>query len=427
MEFGSLSALLELQSASGSKAKMSVINKYRNNVDFVKMLKYSLDPVRTYKVSEKTIRDRRVKVTDNTKYVKFNNIFEVCDMLSDMKAIDDNTLLNVQMFLFNACTEEERNVFIKILTKTLRLGVTGSTVNKVIPGLIPEWEVQQAYPVDKYPVKNGTWFALTQKLNGVRATYYKGRLMSRTGLPYDGLDHITRLLSEISTDMVFDGELTLAQSDGMSDNEAFRTATGIINSDSEHKTQIRYTIFDAVKEEEFDNGASEETYKVRRARLDEMSERLCDNKYVSVLPTLYTGTNIEEIDILLDKMVAEDKEGLMINLDVPYKRKRHNGILKVKRFYTMDLRVVGVEEGTGRLSGVLGALVLEYMGNEVRVGTGFSDALRIHMWENRDDIVGSICEVKYKEISQDKRTGVRSLQFPVFVSMRNDKNSVSYG
>lgn len=70
-------------------------------------------------------------------------------------------------------------------------------------------------------------------------------------------------------------------------------------------------------------------------------------------------------------MVREDKEGLMVNFDVPYKRKRHNGILKVKRFYTMDLHILRCEEGSGRLAGTLGAFVLDYKGNEVNVGSGF--------------------------------------------------------
>ena len=146
-----------------------------------------------------------------------------------------------------------------------------------------------------------------------------------------------------------------------------------------------------------------------------------------ILPVLYRGNDQSKIDELLEQMVAEDKEGLMLNIDVPYKRTRHKGILKIKRFYTMDLRITGYEEGTGRLEGTLGALVLEYKGNSVKVGSGFTDEQRTELWNNREDIIGSICEVKYKEISSDKNTGLESLQFPVFVQMRFDKSEVSFG
>ena len=133
------------------------------------------------------------------------------------------------------------------------------------------------------------------------------------------------------------------------------------------------------------------------------------------------------IDTLLEQMVAEDKEGLMLNTDVPYKRSRHKGILKVKRFYTMDLPIEGAEEGTGRLSGTLGALALRYGDNLVYVGSGFTDEQRVEYWNHREELVGTLCEVKYKEISEDKDTGMESLQFPVFVRLREDKSEVSFG
>ena len=76
---------------------------------------------------------------------------------------------------------------------------------------------------------------------------------------------------------------------------------------------------------------------------------------------------------------------------------------------------------------VLGAFVLNYKGNEVRVGSGFTDEQRVYYWEHRDELTDVLCEVKYKEISYDKNTGAESLQFPVFVQLRTDKNEASYG
>ena len=93
----------------------------------------------------------------------------------------------------------------------------------------------------------------------------------------------------------------------------------------------------------------------------------------------------------------------------------------------MDLPIIGCNEGTGRLAGTLGALVLNFKGNEVKVGSGFSDEQRAKFWRNRDNLIGVLCEVKYKDVSNDKSTGVESLQFPVFVTLRTDKTEVSFG
>lgn len=421
--------IYELQSLTGAIAKQNFIKEHADDEWFCKFLYYALNPMLAYNLSEKTLcTEKRTGLTGVGREPMFENIFDCCEKLSKMKAMNDEVLEQVQIFLYHLCVSEERELYIKLLSKTLRLGVTAKTVNKVIPELIPEWEVQQAYPIDKYPVPENTEFWLTQKLNGVRATYYNGKLIARSGVPYNGLGHIIDAIeSSPMGDYILDGELTLSDKKDLSDNEAFRVATGILNSDDVNKTTICFTIFDIIPKQDFDNKKPQVCYADRRQLLNSFSSFAADDGCLRILPVLYQGTDQSKIEEFLNQMVAEDKEGLMLNTDVPYKRTRHKGILKIKRFYTMDLKIIGYEEGTGRLEGTLGAFVLEYKGNEVKVGSGFTDEQRAMFWQNRDEMIGLLCEVKYKEISSDKSTGLESLQFPVFVQMRTDKTQVSFG
>lgn len=425
-----IASILELQKVTGANAKQEVIRQHADDEWFKMFLYFALNPLLTYNLSEKTLAktDSDDAVLANTRLIFFNNIFECCEFLSRLRGVDDATVRQVKLLLYNHCGKSEREVYIKLLAKTLRLGVTAKTVNKIIPGLIPEWEVQQAFPIEKHPIPNGTKFWLTQKLNGVRATFYNGQLVARSGVPYKGLDHIIKEISWVqNAGFVLDGELTLKDKGSLSDNEAFRMATGILNSDDVHKTSICFTIFDAISIRDFESPEPKVQYANRRIVLNELADNLVDAEYVSVLPVLYSGTDQSKIDEYLEQMVREDKEGLMANLDVPYKRNRHKGILKIKRFYAMDLPIIRCDEGTGRLEGTLGAFVLEYKGNEVKVGSGFTDEQREAYWQQRESIAGTLCEVKYKEISSDKNTGLESLQFPVFVQLRTDKTEVSYG
>lgn len=425
------SDIYTLQSLSGANAKQEFIKAHSNDSWFRRFLYYALNPVLTYNISEKTLRAvvDTPPTDENAKLVFFSNIFECCEYLSRLRGVDEATLRQVQLFLYVHCEPDARELFIKLIAKTLRLGVTAKTVNKVIPNLIPEWEIQQAYPLDKYPIAEGTEFWLTQKLNGVRATFYHGELIARSGVPYRGVEHITSALAWADAlGYVLDGELTLKDKGELSDNEAFRVATGILNSDDENKTTICYTVFDLIPLQEFESANPRLDYKERRFIMESMGDKL-NSEYTQLLPVLYHGKDQSKIGELLDKMVSEDKEGLMLNTNCPYKRTRHKGILKIKRFYTMDLPIIGYDEGTGRLNGMLGAFVLDYKGNEVKVGSGFTDEQRVDFWEHRDDIVNDrcLCEVKYKEISSDKNTGLESLQFPVFIQLRKDKSEVSYG
>lgn len=423
--------IYKLQSISGAKAKCDFIKSHDEDTYFKRFLYFALNPLITYNISKKSL-DKLMSGNnaDGQKLIFFNDIFECCEYLSRLRSMDDATLRQIKTLLdMKYPDQEEKELYMQLLSKTVRLGITGKTINKIIPNLIPEWEVQQAYPVDKYPLKVGTEFWLTQKLNGARATLYEGQLLARSGMPYKGLEHITDALSWLRVaGFVADGELTLKDKGSLSDNEAFRVATGVLNSDSVNKTVICYTIFDMIPIRDFDSPTPHTTYRYRREILNQFAQRIDDTEgAVNVLPVLYHGTDQSKISELLEQMVREDKEGLMINTDVPYRRTRHRGILKVKRFYTMDLPIVRCEEGTGRLEGTLGAFVLKYKGNEVKVGSGFTDEQREYFWKNKDNLTGVLCEVKYKEISQDKGTGLDSLQFPVFVGLRTDKTEVSYG
>nr|DAK76638.1 MAG TPA: THERMOSTABLE DNA LIGASE [Caudoviricetes sp.] len=422
--------IYKLQSIAGANAKCEFIKAHRDDIYFKRFLYFALNPMLTYNISKKSTDKLMAEENfDGQKLIFFNDIFECCEHLSRLRGMDDATLRQVKMLLNVKYPEmDERELYIQLLSKKVRLGIAAKTINKIIPNLIPEWEVQQAYTVEKYPLKEGTEFWLTQKLNGARATLYEGQLLARSGMPYKGLEHITDALSWLRVaGFVADGELTLKDKGDLSDNEAFRVSTGILNSDNVNKTVICYTIFDMIPVKDFDALKPQVTYRYRRDILNQFAERIADTDgAVKVLPVLYHGTDQSKIEELLEQMVREDKEGLMINTDAPYRRTRHKGILKVKRFYTMDLPIIRCEEGTGRLSGTLGAFVLKYKENEVKVGSGFTDEQREQFWNNRDDMEGLLCEVKYKEISQDKGTGLESLQFPVFVGIRTDKTEVSY-
>ena len=422
--------IYKLQSIAGANAKCEFIKAHRDDTYFKRFLYFALNPMLTYNISKKSTDKLMAEENfDGQKLIFFNDIFECCEHLSRLRGMDDATLRQVKMLLNVKYPEmDERELYIQLLSKKVRLGIAAKTINKIIPNLIPEWEVQQAYTVEKYPLKEGTEFWLTQKLNGARATLYEGQLLARSGMPYKGLEHITDALSWLRVaGFVADGELTLKDKGDLSDNEAFRVSTGILNSDNVNKTVICYTIFDMIPVKDFDALNPQVTYRYRRDILNQFAERIADTDgAVKVLPVLYHGTDQSKIEELLEQMVREDKEGLMINTDAPYRRTRHKGILKVKRFYTMDLPIIRCEEGTGRLSGILGAFVLKYKENEVKVGSGFTDEQREQFWNNRDDMEGLLCEVKYKEISQDKGTGLESLQFPVFVGIRTDKTEVSY-
>ena len=223
----------------------------------------------------------------------------------------DASIATIQNYLHKNPEDEE---FLKrLFTKNLPIGVEAATVNKVYgEEIIPVWEVQQGYPIDKVKLKNGTWFSLSQKMNGNRGTMHRGELISRQAQKFKGLDHIKNdLLALYDGDAskrdswVFDGELIYKNPEGMSDGEAFRYGTGLLNSDNKDKTGIKFVIFDVIPVVEFDRGKCTIPYKIRRIGLNclraEITRKHLEN--IEIVPMVYEGKDQSVIPKWLDYAV----------------------------------------------------------------------------------------------------------------------------
>jgi DNA ligase-1 len=120
--------------------------------------------------------------------------------------------------------------------------------------------------------------------------------------------------------------------------------------------------------------------------------------------------------------VAGGYEGVMIkDVDAPYQCKRSHSWLKAKPFIEVTLEVVGVEEGTGRNEGRLGALVCTGQddGKDIRVnvGSGFTDDQRSSIWAAGDDVLNRLVEIRADAVTQNQ-DGTYSLRFPRFKTFR---------
>jgi len=137
---------------------------------------------------------------------------------------------------------------------------------------------------------------------------------------------------------------------------------------------------------------------------------LTPDKRVGALP-IYT-------DVAKAKEVSSDYEGLIWkDINAPYQfGKRSTGWVKEKHMAeTVDLVATEFVEGEGRLDGTMGKIRLETAdGAQVgSTGSGFSDAQRDEVWENRDEYLGATLEVEAEAFDS-------ALRFPIFQRWRTD-------
>ena len=228
------------------------------------------------------------------------------------------------------------------------------------------------------------------------------------------MDDVKTDLSKLQ-DGWYDGEL-LAKS--FTDTQSILRTKG-------NKKNLVFNIFDYVTDKDVENQEGSMEYTKRRKILnDQLLNVNYDN--IRLIPLIYTGKFDENIILkYLDQYTSQGSEGLMINLNTSYKFNRTCDLLKVKKMGTIDLPIIGVQEGRGEFSGTCGSLIVNYKGYPVGVGSGLSQYDRTYFWNNRENIIDRIIEIRYFEETKDQ-FGNLSLRFPVFVRLREEGKEVSY-
>lgn len=422
--------LEKIKNTSSNNEKQAILEQNKNNELLKEILKFVYNPYFKTGLSSKKIKKKIAPTEYRLLLQPDDSITYIFNYLKDHNTGTDQDIAHVQWYIRNyseGCPE----IVEEILTQNLKIGMTAKSINKVWNNLIPEFNVMLA---DKYWEKidkleqEKPRVLVTQKLDGMRCTTIKLgdkiNLMSRSGQLMTGFVEIEHELRELP-DGVYDGEI-LADLSIDNSLDLFASTVSAARTKDTKKKNMTYNVFDYVKKvEEFVTGMFSESCAQRKQNLENILKKAHCN-YIKYVEVLYDGEyNSDIIDKLLNKALSLQQEGIMLNIaDAPYQKKRTTDILKVKKMNTVDLFVTNVFEGKGKYKGTLGGVVVEYKGQPVGVGSGFSDIQRKMIWEHPESIIGKLIEVQYFEESKDKN-GKPSLRFPVFKKIRVDKNEES--
>jgi DNA ligase-1 len=417
----------EIISSNSRLHKQAVLKKYADDEVVKRYLQIAFDPYRVYGISTKKLS---ANVPPHVAAdIELFSIFELFEYLEEHNTGTFVEILLCQNLLDGvaAVDRECAELLEKLICKDLSIGCDTKTINKEIPGLIPEFSVQLANKYfDKPSIIEGKKFAITTKIDGGRIIALKENgqvsFFTRAGQKYEGLVDLEDEMSRLMPDNTcLDGEITLLIRGNLSSKECYKETMKIVRTKEKEKHGIKMQVFDWMPADDFKRQQCDITYKYRRAELNRLFDAY-DLKYFELLPLLYVGEDTSKILEILEEEVANGEEGIMINdYNALYEFKRTNSLLKVKKMDTMDLEVIGFEEGSGRLAGTLGAVLVRYKNNNtVKVGSGFSDSMRSEIWANQSDWLGAIIECQYFEETRNADGG-ESLRFPVFKSRRTDK------
>jgi DNA ligase 1 len=330
-------------------------------------------------------------------------------------------------------SEEWNGLCRRVIIKDLRCGISEKTLNKILGKTewkIPVFTCQLATDSNDHANKMKGIKRIECKLDGVRVlalcTKNRVTLYSRNGKIFENFpdiqEQLNRIKHRISLEtkgpFVLDGEIV---------GESFQALMKQAQRKSDVKTKdMTYYVFDVIPLADFERGFWNAQQHKRTEILEVNKKEIEAETNLRIMPgmdvDLSTAEGQDVMRRFAEDAVAQGFEGIMIkDVDAPYECKRSSFWMKWKPVMTVDLNIVGFEEGTGRNLGRLGAIICEGVDNDrnirVNVGSGLSDADRDEYWHSRNDLLGRMVEVAADAVTQNQ-DGSYSLRFPRFVRFR---------
>ena len=340
----------------------------------------------------------------------------------------------IELALSASTADQWNNWYRRILIKDLRCGVSEKTVNKILKGsgieTIPVFECMLAHDGANHEKKIAGVKLLEPKLDGVRCitiVNYEARSVvqyTRNGKILENFAHIADGLLQhidgIGRSYVLDGEVV---------SSSFQTLMKQVHrKDDVQASDARLMLFDIIPLSEFKNGKGVQSQRVRSKLLRSFKNVFDECGHIDVIEQTEVdlGTYVGELQFkqFNKDAIEQGFEGIMIkDPNAIYECKRSVSWLKQKPFIEVSLTVTGVEEGTGRNEGKLGALICEGTDDGksivVNVGSGFSDDQRAEYWADKEVMLGQIVEVRADAATQNQDSDATySLRFPRFLRFR---------
>ena len=403
--------------------------------EFFEGVKMALDPLYTFGV--KKVPESKV----DGQGLKWEVFKKLADQLHNRELTGHDARDAILLTRDIATMEQWNKFYRRILIKDLRCGVSEKTVNKVAKDFpqysIPIFTCPLAHDSANHEKKMIGKKQVEVKLDGVRVitiiqgdtshgNFSRVEMFSRNGKQFHNFGHIISEIEEVIKDnpppydLVLDGEVMSANFQDLMKQ--------VHRKDGKQSDDAVLHLFDMCPLSDFQKGIWDKPQSFRSQAV-----KAWVDQHRSILKHVQT---LDWEDVDLDTQEGQDRfvelnkaavdggyEGVMIkNIDAPYECKRTHSWLKAKPFIEVTLNVVAVEEGTGRNEGRLGAVIVEGEDDgytyHLNCGSGFTDSQRDQFWTERDNLVGSLIEIRADARTKSQDSDTYSLRFPRFKTFR---------
>ena len=421
---------LELHPSRLDKEKIIFEAMEKGLNDFFEGVRMALDPLVTFGIKQVPEKKDETSI-EGCEWIIFKGLTNKL-IKRELTGHAARDAINLVM---NSATKEQWNGFYRrVLIKDLRCGVSEKTINKIAKKFpeyaIPIFSCPLAHDSANHEKKMIGEKQIEIKLDGIRVLTIirknKVEMFSRNGKQFHNFGQIISEIEKVleqnpaEQDFVLDGEVMSANFQDLMKQ--------VHRKDGKQTKDAVLHLFDICPLKDFKKGLWEKDQTARSLLVkDWVTNNSALLNHVQTLDWENVDLDTPEGQsrfIELNKSAVEGGyEGVMIkNPKAWYECKRTHSWLKAKPFIEVTLRVIAVEEGTGRNTGRLGALLVEGKDDQynyrLNCGSGFSDSQREEYWSERDKLIGQLVEIRADARTKSQDAETFSLRFPRFKCFR---------
>ena len=249
----------------------------------------------------------------------------------------------------------------------------------------PELFLLQTYQNDH----NVSGWLMREKLDGVRAFWDGTKLISRSGKTFTAPLWFTRNFPAFA----LDGELYIGRG-------SFERTVSMVNTTASHEgwREVAYHVF--------------EVPHTTGGLLDRLAHaKPYEGVYLKIIPQLACPSH-EKLMAFARSITDAGGEGAVVRRgDTPYQTGRLASAVKVKFYEDAECTVTGTTQGEGKYRGMAGAILCDYEGQTIKIGTGLSDHDRAY-----PPLIGARVTFKYYG-----RTAKGTPKFATFIRQRSEE------
>lgn len=428
----------KIASVSGKLQKLDLLAQAIIDPQFKNAVWYAYNPLIRFGIASKSLESMDVYGSEEFS----NTTWGLLELLKESD-LTGNAALEAIQAEFKKLSPDSCLLLRRILLKDMRAGFSESSLNKVCPGLIPEFPYMRCSLPEKSNMEKWDWSVgkyVQEKADGmfVNVNHTQAgevRVLSRAGTEFPSYvigDFIKTIKQTLKRGTQTHGELLVLDKDRKFC--AREIGNGMLNSLTnggalENGYMLVIQVWDQLPlKEVVPNGKYHVGYEHRYNDLVEQVEN-SEMKIIWVIPTIIAYSKAEAF-AYYKKLLRQNKEGVIVKERTAiWQDSTSKDQVKLKVNVDVDLAIVAVVPGSldSKNEGRPGSLTcMSDLGDLVTDVTVKNEAMREAIEKNSEDWIGKIIVVRANQLMLPSDSNLdHSLFLPRFVesNYRKDKTT----